>query len=103
MIQSAAREMAAAAWYRFVNTPGTERMHVWAFVHDEFIVAVPEDQLDFGLAALQNAMNFEFMGVKVSAEAILMADENGKSFWTTGEAAERYQEIRNRARGNQTA
>ncbi len=93
-IQSAAREMAMAAWWRFVNTPGTEDMNVWAFVHDEFVVEVAESELEFGLAALQSAMNFEFRGVKITAEAVVMADPQGNSFWTTGEAAEKYSKQR---------
>jgi DNA polymerase-1 len=93
-IQSAAREMMCSAWWRFVNTPGTENMYMWAVIHDEAVVAVPCDELSFGLTALSNAMSFNFMGIEVQSEAILLADGLGRSFWTTGDAAEKYREER---------
>lgn len=94
MIQSAAREMAASAWWRFVNDPSSAGCLMSGFVHDEFVVAVPEDRIAVGLAALQNAMCFSFRGVKISAESIVFALPSGKSVWTTGDAAAKYREER---------
>jgi DNA polymerase-1 len=93
-IQSAARELMVSAWWRFVNTPGTEGMNVVAVIHDEMVVSVKEEDLAFGLTALENAMSLQFMGVTVKSDALLLADAQGRSFWTTGDSAEKYREER---------
>lgn len=88
--QSAARELLAASWWRFVNTPGTEDMHMYAVIHDEMIVAVPIDKIEFGMRALENAMSFDFMGCDVKSEAVILADKTGRLCWTTGDKAAEY-------------
>lgn len=88
--QGAARELIAASWWRFKHQPGTEDMHVWAVIHDEMIVAVPVSQLEFGMRALENAMSFDFMGVEVKSDAVILADATGRLCWTTGEKAVEY-------------
>lgn len=92
--QSAARDLIGSSWWRFVNTPGTEDMHVWGMFHDELVVLVPVDQLEFGIRALENAMSFDFMGVEVKSEAVILADASGRLCWTTGDAAAEYANYR---------
>jgi DNA polymerase-1 len=93
-IQSAAREMICASWWRFRNNPGTEDMHMWAIIHDEMIVAVPVDKVEFGMRALANSMTFDLMGVEVKADAVILADRTGRLCWTTGDKAAEYAEYR---------
>lgn len=89
-LQSAAREMICASWYRYVNTPGTERGQVFAVIHDELIVEVPIEEMNFHLAALEHSMVFDLRGVKIEAEAQVLADCFGRSRWTTGTKALEY-------------
>lgn len=95
-LQSAAREMICASWYRYVNTPGTENANVLAVIHDELIVEVPIEEMNFHLAALQHSMIFDLRGVQIEAEAQVLADCNGRSRWTTGTKALEYSEYRDK-------
>jgi DNA polymerase-1 len=79
--QSAARELAMSAWYRFANTTGVVPC-VWAFVHDELVLEVNEDQAEWYFEALSQAMTMTFRGVPiVAAGKIFQPDEHGVSSW----------------------
>ncbi len=92
--QSAARELIASSWWRFVNDPASEGCFVWAVIHDEMIVAVPTERLAIASRALENAMSFSFMGVEVKSDAMVLADKTGRLCWTTGDKAADYAEYR---------
>lgn len=97
MIQGAARELFCASWYRYVNTTCTENASVWAVIHDEMVVEVPFNELDFHLKALQDSMTFSFMGIPIEGEAQVLSDETGRSRWTTGDKGKEYQEFREKS------
>lgn len=81
-IQSAAREMLMAGWYRFVTTPGVDRSVVWGLIHDEIVICCPTETFDFHMAALERAMTFEFMGIPILCEGGRLQDKRGRDCWT---------------------
>ena len=88
MVQSSARELLVHGWRRLEiehNRPGI----VWWPVHDELVLQVPEDEVDAVIADVEESMTFDFRGVPVEAEAVVLRDEHGVSRWMTGKLAEK--------------
>lgn len=83
--QSAARELLCQAWRDLESKrPGI----VWWPIHDELVLMIPEDEVDEVLADAEAAMRFEFRGVPITADAIVLRDRDGISRWMTGDLAE---------------
>lgn len=87
MVQSAARELLATAWYRFDREFGRGAC-VWYPVHDELVLEVPEDEVPAVIADAEECMTFDFRGVPISATAVELRDEAGVSRWMTSKRAE---------------
>lgn len=87
VVQSSARELLVDAWYRFATEFGRADL-VWFPVHDELILQVPEGQVDQVVDEVQRCMRFDFMGVPISASAVVLLDEDGTSRWMTSKRAE---------------
>jgi DNA polymerase-1 len=86
-VQSAARELLVDAWMRLEeghNRPGI----VWLPVHDELVLQVPDDEVEAVIADAEDSMRFEFRGVPIEADAVVLRDREGVSRWMTGKAAE---------------
>jgi DNA polymerase-1 len=85
LVQSSARELLVHAW-RIIEAryPGV----VWFPVHDELVMEIREDLVPEVLAYVESAMRFEFYGVPINADAIVLRDEDGVSRWMTGHRAE---------------
>lgn len=92
-VQSAGRELAFAAWWRYQHDP-ERRGEAVMFVHDELVAEVPLEHYEHELVVLRRAFSFDFMGVPISGGACVLADKTGRSRWTSVDAAERYQEHR---------
>jgi DNA polymerase-1 len=86
LVQSSARELLADAWWRFAQA-GYGPM-VWWAIHDELVLQIPAGREDEVMRAAERAMTFDFMGVPIQADAILLLDENGDSRWMTSKRAE---------------
>lgn len=87
-VQSASRELLVSSWRRLEvghNRPGI----VWWPVHDELVLQVPEDEVDAVIADVEDSMTFEFRGVPIEADAVVLRDEHGVSRWMTGKLAEK--------------
>jgi hypothetical protein len=61
---------------------------VWLPVHDELVLQVPEGQEAEVMARAEQAMRFDFRGVPITADAIVLRDESGVSRWMTSKRAE---------------
>lgn len=85
--QSSARELLVHAWYRFATEFGYGE-YVWWPVHDELVLHIPEGMVDQVLAAAERCMTFDFRGVPVQADGIVLRDEHGVSRWMTSKRAE---------------
>jgi DNA polymerase-1 len=86
-VQSAARELLVDAWMRLEeghNRPGI----VWLPVHDELVLMVPDDEVDAVIADAEESMRFDFRGVPIEADAVVLRDREGVSRWMTGKYAE---------------
>jgi DNA polymerase-1 len=83
MIQSSARDLLAAAWWKFGKVYGMADW-VWMPIHDEMVLEVPEDRAEEAMAAIQDCMTMEFFGVPITATAEIMRDEDGRSRWRKG-------------------
>lgn len=94
LVQSSARDLLVDAWWRFAHEFGRGRM-VWFAIHDELVLQVPEDLVDQVTDEVQKCMNFDFMGVPISASAIALIDEDGSSRWMTSKRAEQVAATRN--------
>jgi DNA polymerase-1 len=86
LVQSSARELLADAWWRFAQE-GYGPM-VWWAIHDELVLQIPIGREDEVMRAAERAMTFDFMGVPIEADAILLKDEQGVSRWMTSKRAE---------------
>jgi DNA polymerase-1 len=86
LVQSSARELLADAWWRFAQE-GYGPM-VWWAIHDELVLQIPVGREDEVMRAAERAMTFDFQGVPIEADAILLRDENGVSRWMTSKRAE---------------
>jgi DNA polymerase-1 len=85
-VQSAGREALAYGWRRFDRRrPGM----VWWPVHDELILQVPIGLEEEVAADAKWAMTFDFRGVPIEADAVVLRDENGVSRWMDGKRAEK--------------
>lgn len=92
LIQSSSRDLMVMAWRRFAEQYGD---CVWLAIHDEIIAEVPADRADEASQALEAAMNFSFKSMPVSAAAVPLIDENGKSRWMSIDRAEHIRETSN--------
>jgi hypothetical protein len=57
-------------------------------VHDELVLQVPDDEIDAVIADVEDSMTFDFRGVPIEADAVVLRDEEGISRWMTGKLAE---------------
>lgn len=88
LVQSSARELLVEAWWKFEEVHG-RRGEVWLPIHDELVLQVEEDQVPAAIEAVEESMTFDFMGkVPITAEAVVLLDENGVSRWMPGDAAQ---------------
>ena len=88
-VQSAARELLVDAWLRFEDEFGHDGI-VWLPIHDELVLQIPEDaDVEAVLRDAERAMTLDFMGVPVTAEAIILRDAQGVSRWMPGDVAEK--------------
>jgi hypothetical protein len=62
---------------------------VWWPVHDELILQVPIGLEEEVAADAKWAMTFDFRGVPIEADAVVLRDENGVSRWMDGKRAEK--------------
>lgn len=87
-VQSAARELIAQAWLGLRAAGRAEQ--VWMLVHDEIVLEVPDDaaQIAAARADVEAAMRFDFRGVPITADAVVLRDETGASRWMTSKRAE---------------
>lgn len=76
MVQSTARELLVHALYRFVEVKGWHG-RLFLPVHDEIIVQAPPELVEPMRADLEWAMNFDFMGVPIEAEAEIIGERWG--------------------------
>lgn len=83
MIQSSARDLLVRAWWRFDREYGLGSW-VWMAIHDEIVLEVPVDQVERAVAAIQDCMTMDFMGVPITATAEVLTDEDGVSRWRKG-------------------
>jgi DNA polymerase-1 len=95
-VQSAARELLVDAWLRFALEFGHGGL-VWFPVHDELILQVPESRVAAVVADAERCMTFDFLGVPITAEAVVLRDENGASRWMTAKHAAKIAEGASRA------
>lgn len=79
-VQSAARDVLVDAWYRFEHSFGRTGM-VWYPVHDELVLQVPEDLVEEVCEDAEKAMTMDFMGVPITASAVVLKDGAGVSRW----------------------
>ncbi len=89
LVQSSARELLVHAWYRLATEYGMGD-RVWFPIHDELVLQCPEDQVAETVEAVQQCMRFDFMGVPISATAVVLRDEHGTSRWMTSKLAEKH-------------
>lgn len=87
MIQSSSRDILVMALYRLWRAGYGDALFVP--IHDEIILQVPEDDVDRALKVLEESMTMEFLGVPITASAVVLRDEDGVSRWMTCDAAER--------------
>lgn len=86
VVQSAARELLVAAWRRLEEKrPGI----VWWPIHDELVLQIPEGEVDDVFADAETAMRGDFRGVPVTADAVVLLDEDGVSRWMDSKRAEK--------------
>lgn len=88
LIQSSARDLLVDAWLKLENVYGFKDA-VWYPIHDELVLQVPEDQVEAVTEAVERSMRMDFMGVPISASAVVLRDENGQSRWMTSKLAEK--------------
>lgn len=86
-VQSAARELLVDAWIRLEDGHNRQGL-VWLPVHDELVLQVPENEVDAVISDAEDSMRFEFRGVPIEADAVVLRDRDGVSRWMTGKAAE---------------
>jgi len=86
--QSGARELLVHAWLYLDLVCGLGEL-VWYPIHDELVLQVPEADVDAVVAQAETAMRFDFLGVPISASAIVLVDEHGDSRWMTSKLAEK--------------
>lgn len=81
-IQSSARDLIVDAWWRLEHEFGMGDL-VWGLIHDEMIVCCKDtpEEIDRTLAALQECMTMDFLGVPIEAQAEVLRDETGVSRW----------------------
>lgn len=94
MVQSAARELLVGAWMDLEvkhNRPGV----VWWPVHDELVLQVRDDpdEIEAVIADAEESMTFDFRGVPIEADAVVLRDEHGVSRWMTGKHSEAITEM----------
>jgi DNA polymerase-1 len=88
MTQSSSRECLVYGWQRLESKiPGL----VWFPVHDELVLQVPEGREAEVKEIAEWAMTFNFRGVPIEAEAVVLRDRDGVSRWMTGRLAEQIQ------------
>lgn len=86
VVQSAARELLVTAWRRLEEwRPGI----VWWPIHDELVLQVPVNEVEDVLTDAEKAMRGDFRGVPVTADAVVLLDENGVSRWMDSKRAEK--------------
>jgi DNA polymerase-1 len=86
-VQSAARECLVTAWIDLEERHGRAGI-VWLPVHDELVLMVPDDEIEAVIADVEDSMTFDFRGVPIEADAIVLRDEHGVSRWMPGRHAE---------------
>ena len=88
LVQSSARDLLIDAWHRFdIEFGHGER--IWFPIHDELVLHVPEDQVDAILATAERCMTFDFRGVPIAADGIVLRDGSGVSRWMGHDEAEK--------------
>jgi DNA polymerase I len=87
-VQSAARECLVTAWIDLEERHGRAGI-VWLPVHDELVLMVPDDEIEAVIADVEDSMTFDFRGVPIEADAIVLLDEHGVSRWMPGKHAEK--------------
>jgi DNA polymerase-1 len=88
MVQSSSRELLTSSWMKLeAKRPGI----VWWPVHDELILHIPEGEIDEVLADAEDSMRFDFRGVPITADAVVLRDRDGASRWMTADLASEIQ------------
>lgn len=87
-VQSAARELLVYAWRRLEIDHGRAGI-VWFPIHDELVLHIPENEVAEVLADAEESMRFDFRGVPITADAVVLRDEQGVSRWMTSKLAEK--------------
>lgn len=80
MVQSTSRDLLVDAWHRLATEYGRGEQ-VWYAVHDELVLHVPEAEAEQAMAEVTRCMTFDFLGVPIEAEAVVLRDEHGVSRW----------------------
>jgi DNA polymerase-1 len=86
MIQSSSRDLLVLALHRLAEAGMLDML--WIPIHDELILQVPADRVEECMAALQDAMTMDLLGVPITATAVALIDEDGVSRWMTCDRAE---------------
>jgi DNA polymerase-1 len=88
MVQSSAREALVGSWMALEKKhPGI----VWLPVHDELVLQMPEGSEEQIMADAEAAMRFDFRGVPITADAVILRDREGISRWMTSKHSEAIQ------------
>jgi DNA polymerase-1 len=87
LVQSSSRDILVDAWMTFAKIYGRGDL-VWLPVHDELVIEAPESELDQVISEIEASMTFDFLGVPISASAVVLLDAEGTSRWMTSKHAE---------------
>lgn len=87
-VQGSARELAVAAWWRYMHDP-ERKGEIVMLIHDELVGECPAEYAEEERARLERHMSFDFMGVPISAGGTIMADATGRPCWTSVDQAEK--------------
>lgn len=86
VVQSSARDILVHSWYRFVHEYNRAN-YIWFPIHDELVLQVPNDEVELVKKEIEDCMTMNFMGVPITASAVVLLDDNGVSRWMSSSNA----------------
>lgn len=86
VVQSSARDILVHSWYRFVHEYNRSN-YIWFPIHDELVLQVPDDEVELVKQEIEDCMTMNFMGVPITASAVVLLDDNGVSRWMSSSNA----------------